>query len=333
MSWVSDGEKFALLGLNIDMVESLPALKLPQGYSILQNRFVLPEHWKEWLGSTRVEEVEECSVYLVVTMQAKQPDVIDDDNLKLKKLINHWYFGLLLTDKFVNISNPFIAIGVRQRGEIDVLEFQPFEAAGSGIVEHYPAVSGGHLERAINIAKTLESLASTGGVSNWRLLRCLAIYRDARIKTDLLDRLHQFVRCIDGLIVSEPGRGKQQFKGRTELFIGSIHQAFMGELFDLRSHIEHLHENLHLEIFDRDVRIEIARKEAVSEFIARTCLLQILESPDLCLHFGNVEALRAFWQIEQSERREIWGPPVDPYSVLKGFSFEHVSDQDLGKSY
>jgi hypothetical protein len=35
----------------------------------------------------------------------------------------------------------------------------------------------------------------------------------------MLNRLYQYCRCIDGLILSEPGNGAKQFKSRTELFM------------------------------------------------------------------------------------------------------------------
>ena len=56
---------------------------------------------------------------------------------------------------------------------------------------------------------------------DWRLRRTLQYlyWRHVRLQ-DTLDRLHQYCRCIDGLILPDAGETKRQFKSRTELFIG-----------------------------------------------------------------------------------------------------------------
>lgn len=332
MAWICEGEKFALLGLNIEVTADFSEVQLPPSYFVLTDPFTLPDHWKGWLGSQRAEEIESCNAFLGVKSQAAQPGVLDGDDQRLRSLIGHWYSGLMLTGKFLNLDDPFIVAGSYLRDELDVRHFELLDPSGRGIVESYPQLVPAHLASALRIGQALEALVADKGSSSWRLMRCLAIYQGARNSNDILDRLHQFVRCIEGLIVSAPGKGKQNFKGRTELFIGPQHHDFMGDLYDMRGHIEHLHENQHLEIFDRTVRLEIARKEAVAEFIARTCLTTILLDPELRKHFANVDALRAFWQLDRPKQAALWGLPVDPFSPLTGFSFDHVTDHDLGRS-
>lgn len=330
MQWVKEGEKFAVLGLNIEL-GAIETLALSDDCALLQEQLSLPDHWKGWLGSQRVEEVEACPAYLAIKMTARQPGVLDGDDQRLRSLIGHWYCGILLQDRFVNLDDPFILAGSWSRTQLDVRHFEMIDGTGRAIAEYYPLLTASHIEGGLALAKVLREIAQEGAGQNWRLRRCLAIYQEARASTDILDRVHQFVRCIEGLIVSEQGHGKLRFKSRTELFVGPRHHDFMGALYELRGHIEHLHENQHLEEFDRGVRLEIARKEAVSEFIARTCLLRILSSDVLRRHFGNVDAARAFWQLGRQQQAELWGKPVDMQSVLQGVNFDHVSDQELGK--
>jgi hypothetical protein len=64
----------------------------------------------------------------------------------------------------------------------------------------------------------LEVATLKGG--HWRLFRVFHLYLKARAIRDNMDRLHQYCRCIDGLIVSKQGEAKAQFKSRTELFMG-----------------------------------------------------------------------------------------------------------------
>jgi hypothetical protein len=127
---------------------------------------------------------------------------------------------------------------------------------------------------------------------------------------DNMDRLHQYCRCIDGLIVSKQGEARKQFKSRTELFIGPLHHDMMGETYDVRSDVEHLHENKHLEVFDRTARLELVKKLEMMEYIARSALVRIALEPKLWPHFANKSALQAFWAVDDQQRRARWGAAI-----------------------
>ena len=185
---------------------------------------------------------------------------------------------------------------------------------------------------AARFGENLEAIAGapiTGG--HWRLFRTLHVYIDARSTADIIDRIHQYCRCIDGLILPTAGRTKQQFKSRTELFIGPGHHDLMGELYDVRSAAEHLHENRYLEYFDRTVRLELARKEAIAEYIARSALVRTIGTDSLWPHFGNTPALEQFWALTPAERTRIWGGPFDPLAAIADFDPQYINDAMLGR--
>jgi hypothetical protein len=73
---------------------------------------------------------------------------------------------------------------------------------------------------------TIETAVLAGG--HWRLFRILHLYLEAHTIEHNMDRLHQYCRCIDGLIVSKQGEARKQFNSRTELFIGPRHHDIMG---------------------------------------------------------------------------------------------------------
>jgi hypothetical protein len=65
-SWIKDGEKYAIVGLNVQVDARLGVVDLPGGLTVLPNvEFELPDHWRDWLGTLRSEEVEECTLFLV----------------------------------------------------------------------------------------------------------------------------------------------------------------------------------------------------------------------------------------------------------------------------
>jgi hypothetical protein len=147
---------------------------------------------------------------------------------------------------------------------------------------------------------------------------------------DNMDRLHQYCRCIDGLIVSKQGEARKQFKSRTELFIGPLHHDMMGETYDVRSDVEHLHENKHLEVFDRTARLELVKKLEMMEYIARSALVRIALEPKLWPHFANTSALQAFWALDDQQRRALWGAAINPTDALAELDPRYISDTQLG---
>jgi hypothetical protein len=104
-----------------------------------------------------------------------------------------------------------------------------------------------------------------------------------------------------------------------KLFIGPKYHDLMGEFYDNRSSVEHLHEDRLLEPFDRTKRLELLRKEAMIEHIARTALSRIVANEILWPHFASRVELENFWELKPAERQKIWGSPVDPGAALPDF--------------
>ena len=329
--WIEDGEKFALIGLDFNIADDFTRFDLPNGLTVLPNAgFEFPEHWQEWLGTLRTEDIEACRLFLLAKVASKSPGVLDAENQQLRGAVGDWFTGLTLARKFGTTDAAFLITGSRINGEIDVRQFQPIDPPLASIVWDDAPISPGDLHRAYSIAKGLAGLRQSIGVEMWRLHRCMNLYQEARCRRDVLERIHQFTRCIEGLIAPRQGETLKQFKSRTELFVGPSHHGLMGELYGIRSDVEHLHENRHLERFDRQRRIRLAELEAVSEWVARSCLARILLTPALATRFGSADALGQFWIKPANERQAVWGDPVDPLAMLNGFNFDHVSDSELG---
>ena len=156
-----------------------------------------------------------------------------------------------------------------------------------------------------------EKIASAPVVGgHWRLFRTLHIYCQARATQDILERLHQYARCIDGLILPDAGKRRSNSRAGANSSWPRHHDV-MGEIYDIRSADEHLHESRHLEGFDRATRLELLKNEALAEHAARTSLTRIIGDAKLWTHFANTPALGAFWSLPAADRRAIWGDPVD----------------------
>jgi hypothetical protein len=329
--WIEDGEKFALIGMRLDSDRGLRRLCLPGYLSVLTDaEFELPDFWREWLGTARVENVKECNLFLLAKMPSKTLSVLDNENQILERRTHTFFLGLILASKFTAFERPILATGSRVAGEIDIRSFGEMDRPLGSIVHDETPIGESQLRQAAEIAGSLQSFDGSWKPDHWRFFRCHSIYHCARANRDMLDRIHQFTRCIEGLIASKQGETKRKFKSRTEIFIGSNFHDLMGELYEVRSDIEHLHENKYLEARDRATSVRLAELEAISEWIARSCITRILLDSRLLGHFGSVAALEQFWVLPEGERRAIWGAPVDPNAPLKDFNFGYVSDDELG---
>ncbi|WP_316187419.1 MULTISPECIES: hypothetical protein [unclassified Bradyrhizobium] len=93
----------------------------------------------------------------------------------------------------------------------------------------------------------------------------------------------------------------------------------MGEIYDVRSSVEHLHEDRYLDPVTRPVQVDLTKKEAIIEHIARTALARIALNDNLWPQFTSETALGDLWTKPADERRAIWGPPIDPMEALAEF--------------
>jgi len=223
--------------------------------------------------------------------------------------------------------------GSCNNGEVDVRQKNDFHIPVSCISRGYPALTATDIETGARVAGTIAQIElSFRGTGDWRFLRVLRLYQETRTTADILERVHQYSRCIDGLILPKVSQTKRQFKSRTELFIGPRHHDLMGEIYDVRSAVEHLHENRYLGTFDRQVRLDLLKKEMIVEHIAQTSIAHVIEDPALWPHFENTMSLDAFWMLAVADRKAIWGEPIDPMMPLADFDPKFITDADLGKT-
>ena len=330
--WIADGEKYALVGLEVELEGTPPPQQVAQNLWVLTSTTLdVPSHWREWLGGIRANQVAESSLFLVSKLTSATPGVLDGENQWLQQRVWDFYVGLLLSAMFSPSHKPVLLTGVRRDDVIDVRQHMDLELPAPQVFRPYPAVVADDIVMAAQLGQKLdETVRETVPGGLWRLLRTLHIYIETRTNSDLVDRIHQYCRCIDGLIVPVIGKTKQQFKSRTELFIGPGHHELMGALYDIRSAVEHLHENRYLETFDRDIRLDLVKKEAIVEYIARKALARIVSQDALWRHFGNTPALEEFWALTRDAQREIWGDHIDPMVSVTDFSPEYLDDEMLG---
>lgn len=332
--WIEVGEKYAFVGLSLKVNDGLPIGSIGRNLWLhTATSFDVPEQWSTWLGSIRSGQLEDCNVFLLSKAPSADLGVLDGENQRLQYLASTFYSGLLLASRFAPAHRPVSLTGSRQGDVLDIRQQRDFETPVPCAYRFYPEVLPSEFILAARLAEAIIDIpaASISG-GHWRLFRVLHVYLAARTEHDPLERLHQYCRCIEGLIGADAGRSKRQFKSRTELFIGPNHQDLMGEIYDVRSDVEHLHEDRHLLNAGRAKLIDLVRKEAVIENLARRVLVNILAKTPLRAHFGNRDAIAQFWALSTTDQEALWGSPVDINEPLAVFDPRHINNGLLGLS-
>lgn len=314
---VNVGEKYALIALNAATDIRSP-LDLGSGvFALPRGSIELPEHWRKWLGSTRTRHIEGCSLAVLVKVKTDNADALDGENIALMEQVLALFWGLLAADR-VGIASGTRVTGANRGDGPDYRQVDEVDP-----VLHVPGilpknVTEAHLQQAQVLATNLRDLLATPGMLRMKL--AVRTFMQAFAETDLGERIHQFIRAVDGL--TRVFKGKE-FKDKSVLLAGATYQDLCGQLYTVRSCAEHFHA------FDsrldplppHDAKIRGFRYALAAEALARHCLANLVRNRHLWLHFAD-DQVETFWKKPLDEQRQLWGPPFDLAGALSGFDPE-----------
>jgi hypothetical protein len=327
---LKNGEKYALVALRTraEVPAMFHASGPPELWASSESPVQLGDHWEKWLGTIRAEGLGHANLFLMAKTRSDSVEILDGENAELKKLVYWFHVGLLLSVRLTTFDDPSQLTGSSYDGQSSVREVGHLSRAAPIVGLTPETVTIDHLARAAAVASALQEWGSTGG--SWRFNRVLQIYAFARANSDPLERIHQFSRCIDGLILPDAGRTRRQFMSRTETFIGPREHALMGSIYDIRSLVEHLREYEFLDPPSRPEREELFRKAALMEHLARHCIGRVLLTKSLWPHFSNPGALEGFWNLPPGARGNLWGATIDLPGAMSEFRGQYIQEADLG---
>ena len=303
---------YALIGLAVKLEDTSSGQIAPDLWAFTENEFEIPSNWQEWLGRFRVDDIGRSNLFLLCKIE--KPQGAFDRSFKLaQRRVMNFYSGLLLSSMFSPAEQPFLFAGEGTNGEVLINRWEEIRRPVECHPSPYPEIPRRSIKQAADIAQNLNEIWTGEPPTRdiLRLARVATIYSNARCMDDPLDRIHQYVRCLEGFIVPKIGNTKQDFKKRTGQFIGERHAQRMGEIYNIRSKVEHLKEVQFLEVSKLEIKPEVLGKEVFIEQAARETLEHIISRKGLWKHFGNEEALECFWCLPDEERKDIWDQPAD----------------------
>jgi hypothetical protein len=129
------------------------------------------------------------------------------------------------------------------------------------------------------------------------------------------DRLHQFVRSLEALILPDIGRTEKQFVHRCQTFAraGDDTRDLLVEAFAMRSDTEHLNPwDEAVQSYPADQREDVCwHRTRQIERLACDAYSRLLRDAALRNHFRTEAAIAAFWKFPDDQRRALWGQPLD----------------------
>lgn len=332
---IEPGHKFALLALPIrNLAASLGATRLTGGLELIrQSPLAMPEQWRRWIGELGEKAVSGTAAYLLLSRPSVRPDVLDGENQALMQAVCYFWDSLLMVETPC-CGEPQLLSGANVNGEIKVRSLRklctPVRHAYSQATR-LRQLAPPDFAQASTVYKKLHTLA--GSSAHQRFQRALSAFFEGIHESRHDRRLHQFCRCIDGIICSRKGKGLADFQNRTALFIGVGHENVTGEIYQMRGAVEHLRPATTEAVGCNDEvskRRRVIERAVQAEIIARHCVIRIMSSDNLLDRYKTDDEIDTLWSLAQPEQKTVWGDALDFNADVSGaFDPALVDDRDL----
>ena len=312
-SILDNNEKFAMVALHGCLIDIASECTLPDGTRILLKLPAnLDSTWHRWLGEIRSKHLSESNLIFLRKLGSTKPLILDDESEKLRLEINAFYALLPIFAAF-EYAGADILVGGIGDSEVRIqllAQMRDYYVTGGMATS---ALNSDHLMSVSRARLTLENLQNQA--DQYRRLKAgLKILLDGLENNIGMERLHQFVRALEAIIIPKQGETRKQFINRCQTFtIRNVPNSdILGEAYDMRSDAEHIHE------WDRSLRnhpktqrdsIALQRTRQV-ETLVKSIYARILLDEALSQHFQTDDALAAFWKKTEPERRAIWGTRI-----------------------
>jgi hypothetical protein len=317
---INHGEKFGVMAL----YHAVRAQNLPTETYVGDHIWILArtpiqigDPWAKWLGSIRCEEIEEANLFVVTTMRSSDLETSNQENVQLSNLVAHYFLSLFLVGGFIYESASSVT-GSNVSGMPEVRQFGPIERYFPSYDAYDFLVGPNELQTAKRVMDgVLEIYADNSLI---RVRRGMRVFWRGLQERNPEDRLHQFVRSLDAIVMSRDG---DQFGQRAKIFAaGADVEGILRQSYTLRSMNEHLHgwepiiqrvynpEAANAQGDEAQVEQDLLRRVRQLESLARHVYARIATSLPHRDAFRN-NTIQAFWNLLEGEQRKHWDQPLN----------------------
>lgn len=312
--------KFACVALENAGVD--PTLQNPLNLGgnlqiIFEPPFPLGGVWQGWLGSIEVEHLERSNIVLIAHQASSSPDVLDHENEDLRQQVVSLCYAIFLIEVF-HYDSGLILTGANVGGTVNVRQVSRLEKLYRPNHVAIARLDQANLLSAAQVANGMRAVHAGRGLclrlrSGFHAcLRGLMEYQGD-------ERLHQFIRAVEAVVMPPKGKGTGVFAHRCQLFAGTSApvRPLLRELYELRNAAEH--HNLFTQVLapypaTQHERIALERTYQ-SQVLASEVYRKIFHSPMLQTHFSTNTAIEAFWALPWAQQVYAWGAPIDLASI------------------
>jgi hypothetical protein len=246
---------------------------------------------------------------------------MDGENRALEDRLRCLLYGLLL-EGTARYHRGILVTGANEKGSADVRHVLQLTARRQHHRAAQRAVTQSLVENALGSADGLAELF--GGVlghveappvrpqAHGRLRRGFNVLLRAFEESYANNRLHQFVRAVEAVLLPARGRTKSQFAHRCGLFAGAsapVRQV-LEQLYDLRSATEHLNDYEPILSDESDPEGVAFKRAYQAELLACGIYKRILHGRELRDHFATDDSTATFWRRPDDEIKRAWGEPL-----------------------
>ncbi|MCW5977763.1 MAG: hypothetical protein KIT09_06780 [Bryobacteraceae bacterium] len=305
--------KFALLTFSVYVDLPSAAFRMSDGTWVMPG-VPVPDLgvWKEWIGSIRLARLEKANLVLFAEEPSGDPEILDAVHQRLGNELSQ-LFCMAHLRSGIECESADLLCGSSEQG-----------VPGIRQVRQLPTFyqSNGYSRSPITKEWLEETLTLRAGVMAMeadktqfrRVIRGLnTLFKGLRETGQ--DRLHQFVRSLEALIVPDIGQTQTQFAHRCQTFAraGDDTRTLLLEAFKMRSDTEHLHPwDKTVQNYPPDQREDVCwRRTRQIEHLACDAYSRLLRDASIRRHFQTDATIAAFWKLPDDQRRAQWGKPLD----------------------
>jgi len=317
--------KFCCFALQTRVSESItgPIPLASNIYATTEKPFHIDEWWRQQLGDLEIANIDRCSLFLTAQTSSAAVDVP-----QLNGLLHSYYYALLLQ------GVGYVREGILLGGESSASGMR-VTSIGWLAKYHEPwkvlpkDVNREHLEATHDLVESIETIYTQTKTDQYlRLRKGFNAFLSGIRFNEAHNRLHQFVRAIDGVIKPKKGEGTNKFKYRCGFFAGRTPQRtrLLEELYDLRSAAEHLNPlDDNLSTYAPHERENIkALRTYQAELLAAFVYRKILTTPSFLSNFIDDASIDQMWKQNASQLIALWGNTIDLVTAPNGLFLDYV---------
>lgn len=312
---IPQNHKFSLIAFDDCIRVALPAAVDidPRLHVSPAAPFELPEHWREWIGTLRTNHFAEANLVMLLHQFSAAPGVLDQETEDLDREMTCTLYGLTLNG-VPDYSRTTCLAGADVDGMLSVRRNTSINVFYRVPGQPRPTIDQQALERAAALGTAILNLYKLP--THLRLRNAFTSLIGGFWERDNRERLHHFIRSIDGLVGLEVGKSTKQFIHRGRTFASFTDPAQSCKTFyDLRSASEHL--NPWNGVLDPAGTLGAKQRDALglawadaAERLATDVFRRVLQSPAVLAHFTDETTIAAFWHLPDDQRRNQWGAPL-----------------------